>query len=442
MLLTINSVYVTGYTAPMIELSKGLCRGSVFLERVEWFYTDIIEVDRGVYAFAGPIGVPLILSPFACFLDRPADLLLVGGIIMSLSTTASMVFTLLALREVYDRRFSYAVTSTLMASLASMPWVYSSHLFPQALLTMCYPALLYFTSRLILEEGMRLRLVVLHAAFSSVAFLADPSSALLIAAIAALILMEKWGLLVRNRVMFSISASFWLTTVVMLTLPQLYYNFVTTGNPLLFPELVYSQMRGLGTGFDVFRIPVGLAVQLIDLRKSLLSLYPASFISLVYVPKVVRHFKRRSLGALYISMILIPLLTYSSWHDYHGGLSFGPRFLAPVTQILALPLLLLLNSGGLLPKLVLALSLYSTLENTIVLVSTPYPCAFQQLSIAENQLYACSLRRFLGGTSSALVTILISKIGSLGPLETNLVSAGVIFSLASLAIMLSYVKRI
>lgn len=441
MVLTINTVYATGYTTPMIELSRSFCRGTTYLERVEWFYTDIIEVSRNRYAFAGPIGVPLLLSPAACLINESRAMLLAGGILMSFSILISMIFSYLLLKEVFPSQYAYYTTSVTVAVLSSMPWIYSSHMFPQAVLTMCYSALLYFSTKLVLYEDVSLRLVIPHAAFSSIAFLADPSSTVLIVAIVAIVLLDKRSLMKKRKEKFFVSIASWLSIVILISLPQLYYNYATTGNPLVFPELVYSQMRGLDTGFDVFRIPVGVVVQLLDLRKSLLSIYPLSFISLICTPSVLKHIKNKSLKALYVSMISVPIVAYSSWHDFHGGLSFGPRFLTPVTQILSLSLFLLLNSRGKAPKIAVSLAMYSVFENSVVLISTPYPCALQHLSIYENQFYACSLKSFLSGSRSALIAEFISKIPSMGSLVSNVISAGLVFSLAASVILLSYVKK-
>jgi len=277
---------------------------------------------------------------------------------------------------------------------------------------------------------------------SSIAFLADPSSAVLIATVATIVLINKRDLLKRHREKFVISTASWLLTFTLASLPQLYYNCATTGNPLIFPELIYSRLRGLGTGFDVFRIPVGVVIQLLDLRKSLLSLYPLSFISLLYIPHALKHIKNMSIAVLYVSMIFVPIAVYSSWHDFHGGLSFGPRFLTPVAQILFLPLFLLLNLRGKIPKIVLFIGIYSAFENSIVLISTPYPCAIQHLGILENQFYTCSLKSFLSGTKSALVAELISRVPSIEALASNVISAGLVFGIAVSVILLSYIKKI
>ncbi|MEM1650217.1 MAG: hypothetical protein QXH94_00275 [Sulfolobales archaeon] len=441
MTLTVNTVYVTSYTAPMIELSRSLCRGATYLERVEWFYTDIIEVSNK-YVFAGPIGISLFLSPIACLIDNTRAILLAGGLLMSFSVLMSMVFSYLLLKKLFPSQYTYRTTSVVVTVLCSLPWVYSSHLFPQAVLTMCYSALLYLSTELVLSEGVSLKSVILHAVISSIAFLADPSSAVLIATIATIVLINKRDLLKRHREKFVISTASWLLTFTLASLPQLYYNCATTGNPLIFPELIYSRLRGLGTGFDVFRIPVGVVIQLLDLRKSLLSLYPLSFISLLYIPYALKHIKNMSIAVLYVSMIFVPIAVYSSWHDFHGGLSFGPRFLTPVAQILFLPLFLLLNLRGKIPKIVLLIGIYSAFENSIVLISTPYPCAIQHLGILENQFYTCSLKSFLSGTKSALIAELISRVPSIEALASNVISAGLVFGIAVSVILLSYIKKI
>ncbi|MEZ0289841.1 MAG: hypothetical protein ABWJ42_01980 [Sulfolobales archaeon] len=442
MILTINTNYITGYTAPIIDLSKNMCRGYLYLDSVQPYYTDVIET-RDKYAFAGPIGVPLLLSLVECFVDGLKNSLIAGGLVMSISVLISTIFIRSYLIEYITRDERFVNTAVLLGVLASLPWVYSSHIFPQAVLTMCYAALLYLSTRLILSRNIDLAIVSLHSLFSSIAFLSDPSSVTLVIAVSLAVLVKEVLMLrkIGKRMLLASIAS-WLGIFSIFTSFQLYYNYTATGDPLLYPEIVYSRIRGLGTGFDLSYMPVALFVQLIDFRKSLLSLYPLSFIALVSIPVVLERLRDSFSRYLYLIMILTPLLVYSSWHDFHGGLAYGPRFLTPITIILTPSLLLLLQSQSrALSHLVLATGLYSVAENSIVLISTPYPCALQDLEPLENQFFRCSLHEFTSGSRSALITDLIYPLFK-NPLLTNILSLVIIFSLASSLILLSYARKL
>lgn len=442
MIFSINTTLLTGYTASLIELSKSMCRGSLYLEKVEWFYTDYIVIENR-YVFAGPIGVSLILSPLACILDNKVEILFAGGFIMSLSIIISAVLFFYFLRELSSGR--YALTSVLIAVLSSLPWIYSSHIFPQAILTMCYSALILYTQRILSSRDLNSLSIALHSLFSLIAFLSDPSTIILIIALSSIALtrlsyLVRRGILKRGRMILFIVE--WLIIFSPALVFQAYYNASTTGSMIIFPEVLYSKERGLGSGFNLSLIPAGLVAQLIDPRKSLLSLYPASFISLIYLYRSLDLLEERLLKVSYVAMIIIPLIVYSSWHDFHGGLSYGPRFLTPVTVLLSLSVYYILNHGRTYEKiLILSLSTYSVLENSIVLSSTPYPCAFQDLKLLENQFYTCSVRQLIENPGASLLSTLLRDLIESNSLA-NMISAGILFTLAMLIIFISFRERI
>lgn len=446
MILSINIGILTSYTAIIIDLSKQICKGSFFLEKMEWYYTDVIKIkDR--YIFAGPIGVPLIISPLECLANNYETGLFIGGLVMSISTMISMIYMYLFIKR-FGPYKEYIMASLISGVFASMPWIYSSHIFPQALLMMCYSALLYHSSNMLYKKDPELKDVIMHSLFSGIALLTDPSTIIMIFSISIFILIK----LINNfrikittyKKLFSIII-IWISIFSIALSFQFYYNLSTTGNPFIFPEIIYSSERGFGTGF-VTPVFIGLVAQLIDPRKSLLSLYPISFISLILSIYFYKDFYSKDAFLIYLIMIFVPLMIYSMWHDYHGGLSYGPRFLTPITILLIYSIYIILNRSSYKTRILLfIITIYSMMENSIVVVTSPYSCAFQEMSIFENQFLNCTLPMFLNtqeNLRAAVINRLISHAVSLDLVFSSYISAVILFLNVSLLYLYSLLKKI
>jgi hypothetical protein len=186
--------------------------------------------------------------------------------------------------------------------------------------------------------------------------------------------------------------------------------------------------------------------QLIDPRKSLLSLYPISFISLILSIYFYKDFYSKDAFLIYLIMIFVPLMIYSMWHDYHGGLSYGPRFLTPITILLIYSIYIILNRSSYKTRILLfIITIYSIMENSIVVVTSPYSCAFQEMSVFENQFLNCTLPMFLNtqeNLRAAVINRLISHAVSLDLVFSSYISAVILFLSVSLLYLYSLLKKI
>mgnify|MGYP001626175969 CR=1 FL=1 len=446
---TINAHYYTGYTKPLIELSRNICSLNFYLNKIEWYYTDYVVISPSKYVFAAPIGTPLILSIPICLLGGVLDPLFIGGLVMSLSIFTSMIILYKLIREMDQSDDRYILTSIILSIYASLPWIYSSHIFPQALLTLFFTGSLYTSIKIIkqVNHEVSYKYVILNAVFSGLMFLTDPSTIILVISytiyLLILMILDPEKNLV-NKTIYILKRSFiWLLVFVLFILFQLYYDYITTGNPFLPPELLYSNSRGLGTGFTLNPLDIMYAIytQLIDPRKSLMALYPLSLFSLIYLVTFPEMFPRRIWLAIII-YVFAPLITYSAWHDYHGGLAYGPRFLTPITAILSIPLVYIFRtSTARLHLIMILLASYSIIENNIVLITNVYPCAIQDLAPLENQFFKCSINNLLKGTRSSFIyDIYAFYLRFSDPLSTIL-SILTDLSLVYLILIMNYLRR-
>lgn len=447
---TINVAYYTGYTKPIIDLSRNICSLKFYLDHVEWFYTDYVKISDEKYVFAGPIGTPLILSIAMCLARGDLSPLLLGGLVMSVATTLAIVAMYFLMRELYEKP-DFIMTSILITLYASLPWIYSSHIFPQALSTLFTATLLYSQIAIILKNSVyeiSIKHIFLNSISAGMLFLTDPSAIILITASSLYTLYslarDSRDPMRKTLPLLVVIALLWLSIFSLFIFFQLYYNYATTGNPFLFPEILYSETRGLGTGLilDPVHVIYALYIQLIDPRKSLLFLYPLSFISLVYLFVEKRFLAKRTWFLLVIYTTSI-LATYSMWHDFHGGLSYGPRFLSPMTLLLSIPLNHMIKSRGRYARImILLLTLYEVVENSIVLTTTPYPCALQDLSILGNQFFTCSLGKLGEDTRSSLLYTVLHKDLEIPSNVSTIISILLEALSAYTLVLVSYMRKI
>jgi len=85
-------------------------------------------------------------------------------------------------------------------------------------------------------------------------------------------------------------------------------------------------------------------------------------------------------------LLNVPLIIHSAWYDVDGGLSFGPRFIVPVTKLLAPPLAYVIESREKMIYVITPLLiLYGVTVNAFTVTVTPYPSTFEDLKPFQNQ---------------------------------------------------------
>ena len=136
-----------------------------------------------------------------------------------------------------------------------------------------------------------------------------------------------------------------------------FYNYARFGNPL-------DSGRRFAKG-EAFSSPlwVGLYGLLLSPYKSIFLYSPILLASLASFPLFLRRHRRE--GWLIGLIVIAHLLLFATWYMWWGGFAWGPRFLVPLTPLLAVTLAPLveavLTRGSLPAKLALAaLALLST----------------------------------------------------------------------------------
>ncbi|MCS7111191.1 MAG: hypothetical protein N3D82_00545 [Ignisphaera sp.] len=428
-LLSINIVWYTGYTIPLIALAKSILKHDFTIPPDLCIYVDTALVNDKCI-FAGPIGLPLVLS-ISILLSQYINIgneLFVGG----LTTSLFGILTIIASWKLYmiimgDSRTALIVS--VINAFSGPLWIYSTHLFPQAPLSFAFAFFLYLAFRGI-KGALREFEYILGGFVASLAIAFDPSITIAVG-IASIIVLLKYLHAFRKSLIKLSTIVKYVGLYILGFLPLitfiLLYNHIITSNPLSFPEFFMLKRWGIPNyGFTTLPI-VGLYILLFDLRKGLFISYPIYVVALAHINSFIKVFKDKYDRLLYVGSIIAPLLVYSIWYDPGGGLSYGPRFAVPITTLLAAPLLLISRNiqrecGGIgvIPTLITGLSVYSIIKNSVVLTTTPYPSSLKDLDIWQNQFIHSVIPQFYAGTRSSHLYYLIKGLVYTEPVVTIL----------------------
>jgi len=435
--LTVNAVIHTSYSLGAIALARGLIRGSPYVDLWLCAYADHVFTERGC-VYTGPLGLALLLAVPTLLADAlHISLLALCGVAMVFTGVLAICFSYSLYIELGGSR-EEALFVSVVNGLCGPLWVYSVHVFPQAPLAFLYASFLYTLLKLL--DTARAIYGAALGLLASAIILLDPSMAiticvlLLTALYYALIGCGRWS---ARRV--ALVAMLFLASALPLATAQLLYNFIVTSNPLTFPMLWLRRAGVEGLGFNPLQIPYGLYILFIDLRKGLIPLYPIYILALMCVPKALKGMKRER-KAVWLVAITMPILVYASWQDVDGGLSYGPRFLVPITLLMAYPLTHIAKSKGRVTKVALiALAVFSLAENLLVVTTTPYPAPLEELKPFENQFFSSVLRHFAEGFRASLI---YKELGeALNPELATVLALAIPIALA-IAILMSAAKKL
>ena len=431
--LSVNAVFYTPYTIGAMALARSITSGSPYIEPWICFdrWADVVYVN-GRCVFAGPLGLGIVLAiPMKLADVFNAKDLIVAGFAMAFLGSLSVYISAKLYETIFgDSRRAIAVA--ILNGLAGPLYIYSTHVFPQAPLTLFYT--LYILSLIKLCSKGGKPWAALAGFSASMSIVLDPSTSIPISFTSATVLAKTVRDYLKDRkslLRIFTYVLIYIASISPVIVMQLIYNVYTTGSMFTFPEQIYLKRIGV-EGFNLANIPYGLFILLVDPRKSLLFLYPLYILAIIYMPKALKRLGPYE-KIVYVASIAIPILVYSSWYDVDGGLCYGPRFLTTITPLLIAPLVLGLENRA--DLIVLAvLGLYSYVENLVVVISTPYPSAIEYLKPFEIQLIT-AVNMFVEGTRSAYIYTVISEFLS-EPIATAMslavlnILAGAIVALA------------
>lgn len=130
-----------------------------------------------------------------------------------------------------------------------------------------------------------------------------------------------------------------------------WYNYARFGGILKtgYHLVDFDRLGGFFT-FTPFQILTGLYGLLLSSGRGLFLFLPVSVLSVAALRRFAGAFRPEAL--LFAALVAEHLLFYAAYGNWHGGSSWGPRFLLPVVPFLILPLGSLLEGPGARPRAV------------------------------------------------------------------------------------------
>ncbi|MCL4301629.1 MAG: phospholipid carrier-dependent glycosyltransferase [Anaerolineae bacterium] len=352
--LFLFSIYLLSYT-PRINSSDGLAmfataesiirRGALDIEQIRW-----MELQQGTFGLDGllysrkGIGVPIGLLPLT-WLGLVVPWWGTVGVSLLFNATVTALTAVLLSAYLQELGFTRrtGLTAALTFGLTTLAWPYAKSLFSDPfsgflLLAAAYALLKY--SRGAEEQGSRGE--------------KNLSPALLYPFLAGLCL--GWNVATRYaEALFVPMFGLLLLYYLFRALRTMHYAPRTTHHaflpilafcvPLVFTALglIFFNLSRYGDPFNTGYLPSetfsgilwqGLAGQLLSPGRGLFLYCPIFLLSLAGFWPFFRRHRAEAVTAL--SVILIHLFLYGKWFMWHGGYSWGPRFMVPTLPFWAL----------------------------------------------------------------------------------------------------------
>lgn len=410
-MLTINVGLTSSYHISVLAYSDSLLNGSSRLHQdivAKYFpaITDIVPLKSGFIAAhsAGFVFwslTSLLISRFLGLEHQPFyfESFLVLNILSTLVGIVSIIYVekiarlYLNPRDALILTFSYAV--------GSLTLVYSSTAYSQSFAAPFVAIGLYYL--LVYLRSGKLRYLLLTATFYSIATYSDHT--LIVLGLSVLIVLIK-----KKKASSLHEVLSYISCYMFLLIPVVAYYILITGS-LTPTQSLYPTYLGLQP-LDVSRIVTefSLLELLFGLRKGLLITAPALLIfslhSFLYIEKTENLEKFELIYTL--TLFFLGVILYSSWYDWHGGLSYGPRLLYSILPLLSVTSSISLKYGRRVLTFLL-LSNIGALFNVLTTSTNPFSCAYQDLVLNYiPQAVACNLPSLLSICRNPTV------LGSLG----------------------------
>ena len=370
---------------------------------------DVAEFDGHYYSVFSP-GLSLLLSPYI-FLARIlfgsgfSEILAVRLLSIAVTTVSAIIIYQLLLR--FSSRRS-AMISTMLIIYATPVYAFSetifSHIYVMFFLTLSLYHLLN------LEKISSCMIVSISLAMT---FFIEYQSIITFSPIYIYCILRRRRL--RDIVIY-------LIPLLMVLGFHLHYNLTLFKHPLNFPEKFWIgyPSRPAKPSY-MFSTPphVGLYMMLFSPENGLFMISPILLLAMFGFKHLWRH--NRWITILILSLWLISLLLYSTWHLPWGGSSFGSRFLIPLIPTLSIPLSLVINKKlrdcdllRIFPLLVIAF--YSIATSTLGAITSPdllFNCVMYSLIVGGARCLPLTWIRLNPIISIAywiIITVIISCI--------------------------------
>lgn len=345
-------------------------------------------VYRGVAYSAIAPGTALLSYPFAA-----AALALVGGplvflgpvqladeLFLAAAASVAVYFFYRICRLYSDERVSLFLA--LVLAFSTPLWPFTTVVFENAPSLMFAATGTYFVFTSARNRG-KTRLAFFGGLLVGLASFVEYAAALLVV---PLVVFEA------HRTRSTKSAAALILGFALGLAPNLLFNFLLFGNPLIFPEQLKSgtprPLTGVFSAFNPQLIPLHIAYYLVSPYRGALFYSPILLAGLYAACRNLRSHALRQESAAFLSMGLVVLVFYSAWFDWSGGLAYGPRFLTLASPYLLAPLAprLAAGVGKHEQELLVFLALYGTFIQGVGALTTPFsvggdPATFQPLAL-------------------------------------------------------------
>lgn len=279
--------------------------------------------DGNLYSRKG-LGVPLLALPLVWSgFKVPGFGLIKTALLLNVFITAASgaILCRLVIELGYDERTAIAIA--LLSGLATPAWAYAKTFFSEPLISLGLLGCAYFLERFRTTGQWQM----LFAAGATGAL--APLGKTVYLVFTPVMALPAWFFIKQKRVIHQIALAIaFLTPQALAVFLILVYNYIRYGSPLAtgyLPEESFSAIWWQG----ILGLTISPGKGLIWYAPVLLALPWAG----------IRFFQRHKVLGFYIYALAVGhVLLFGKWFMWHGGDSWGPRFLIPVLPLLMVPL--------------------------------------------------------------------------------------------------------
>ncbi|MFQ5941451.1 MAG: ArnT family glycosyltransferase [Nitrososphaerales archaeon] len=301
-----------------------------------------IGLYKGKYYSATSPGIGFLSLPFASvgFMLDGGDLNIFGYSIIMAELFLAICASFAALFVYKICRFYAQPIPSLLAAItfafATSVWTFTTVLFIQDASVLFSTLSVYLLLRHVKQEENRRLIPVLSGLSLGLAVFVEYMTALFFPVLLAYLFFKR-----RNKLLIL------LFTLSFLAGPSMHfiYNYVAFENPFIFPEQlkVDGQSQDLWSRFEFNDLPLHALAYIISPYRGILLFSPVLILGMYQLYRMIKSNRHRADAVLFIGLFLVILLPYSAWHDWSGGLAYGPRFLISAIPYFVIPISILLS---------------------------------------------------------------------------------------------------
>jgi len=229
-----------------------------------------------------------------------------------------------------------ALTGTLVLGLGTIIWPYSSTYWTQPIVTLCILSSFYFT--LISSQRKKFVYLLFAGLFAGYAFITRFDTIMVIPWLILYVILSQWTLkksMLKSVLMFAIP-------VLLFMLLQMLWNYYRFGSFLQTGAMHQVLFRGSFKANLLISIPA----HLVSLNRSIFIFSPPLILFFFAIKNFFKQHKNTAI--ILLGIILTNIIFFSKFTFWQAPLSWGTRFLVPITPFLLLPICVFISND--IPK--------------------------------------------------------------------------------------------